>query len=143
MLTKRPTAEIIKEWERIFQENRNALMPNRRTGAEVDEYFRKKYGYEVLDSEKMREIVEYNIMHSNHNKEKLPEGMLPIINLYKVKDSDVIVGIDSVTGFFQVEGKDTEKLEEIFDDLFAFRGLDAMDIENYFLVAQYIECTNK
>ena len=92
---------------------------------------------------KMREIVEYNIMHSNHNKEKLPEGMLPRINLYKVKDSDVIVGIDSVTGFFQVEGKDTERMEEIFDDLFAFRGLDAMDIENYFLVAQYIECTNK
>lgn len=143
MLTTKPTAEMIKNWQKTFEENRGTLFPNRKTGKEVDEYFRKKYGYEVLESEKMREIVEYNITHSNHNKEKLPEGMLPKITLYKVNDSDIIVCIDSITGFFQVEGEDTERMKEIFDDLFAFRGLDAVDIENYFLVAQYIECTNK
>lgn len=143
MLTKKPTAEMIKAWEKTFKENHDTLFPNRKTGKEVDEYFKEKYEYDELDSEKHREIVEYNIMHSNHNKAKLPEDVLPQISIYKVKETDIIVGIDRITGFFQVEGEDIDKVAEIHDDLFAFRGLDAADIENYFLVAQYIECTSK
>ena len=143
MLTKRPTPEMIKEWEKIFEENRKELFPNRKTGKEVDEYFRNNYSYTELDSAKFKEIVEYNIMHSIHNKAKLPDGDIPKINIYKIENSDIILGIDLITGFFQIEGEDMGKVAEIFDDLYAFRGLDGMDIENYFLVAQYIECTNK
>lgn len=143
MLTTRPTAEMIKDWQKTFEENHNALFPNRKTGKEVDEHFKSRYEYEELDSPKQKEIIEYNIMHSNHNKAKLPEGVLPQVAIYRLRDSDIIIGIDKITGFFQIEGEDTEKVAEIYDELFAFRGLDGMDIENYFLVAQYIECTNK
>lgn len=143
MLTTKPTAEMIKKWQKTFEENRGTLFPNRKTGKEVDEYFTSNYAYEELDSQKYRDIIEYNIMHSNHNKEKLPEGVSPQITIYKEKDSDIIVGIDRISGFFQIEGDDIEKVAKIYDDLFAFRGLDGMDIENYFLVAQYIDCINK
>ena len=143
MLTTKPTAEVTQKWKKTFEENRDNLFPNRKTGKELDEYFKKSYDYEELDSPKHKEIVEYNIMHSNHNKAKLSEGVIPEIAVYKIKNTDIFVGIDKVTGFFQVESKDTEKMAEIYDDLFAFRGLDLMDIDNYFLVAQYIECTNK
>lgn len=143
MLTTKPTVETIENWKKIFEENRNNLFPNRKTGNEVDEHFKKSYDYEELDSPKHKEIVEYNIMHSNHNKAKLPDGVLPQIVVYKVKNTDILVGIDKVTGFFQIESKDIEKMAEIYDELFAFRGLDLMDIDNYFLVAQYVECTNK
>ena len=34
-------------------------------------------------------------------------------------------------------------MAKIYDDLFVFRGLDEKDLENYFLVAQYIECREK
>lgn len=143
MLTSRPTPQMIERWKTLFEENHDKLFPNRRSGKEVDEHFKKSYDYEEIDSPKHKEIIEYNIMHSNHNKAKLPDDMTPEIAVYKVKNTDILVGIDKVTGFFQVESKDTEKMAEIYDDLFAFRGLDLMDIDNYFLVAQYIECTNK
>lgn len=49
----------------------------------------------------------------------------------------MFVGIDLVSGYFYVEGS-----EEIYDDLFAFRGLDERDLDNFFLVAEYVKCTN-
>lgn len=143
MLTTKPTVEMTQKWKKVFEDNHDKLFPNRKTGKEVDEYFKKNYEYEELDSPKHKEIVEYNITHSNHNKAKLPDDMMPEIAIYKIKNTDILVGIDRVTGFFQIESKNTEKMAEIYDDLFAFRGLDLMDIDNYFLVAQYIECTNK
>ncbi len=143
MLTTKPTVEMIEKWKKTFEENRNNLFPNRKNGKEVDEHFKSIYDYEELDSPKHKKIIEYNIMHSNHNKAKLSDGMMPEIAIYKIRNTDILVGIDRVTGFFQVESKDTEKMAEVYDDLFAFRGLDLMDIDNYFLVAQYIECTNK
>ncbi len=143
MLTTKPTVEMIEKWKKIFEENQNNLFPNRKTGKEVDEHFKTKYDYEELDSPKHKEIVEYNIMHSNHNKAKLPDGVLPQIAIYKIKNTDILVGIDRITGFFQIESEDKDKMAEIYDELFAFRGLDLMDIDNYFLVAQYIECTSK
>ncbi len=81
-------------------------------------------------------------MKNESNREKLPQGAVPQIVAYKAKDSSVLVGIDLVTGFFHIEGKDINRVAEIYDDLFLFRGLDETDIKNYFLVAQYIQCLN-
>ena len=36
MLTTKPTAEMIKKWQKTFEENRGTLFPNRKTGKEVD-----------------------------------------------------------------------------------------------------------
>lgn len=142
MLTTAPTIEMIQEWKCIYNENRDKLKPNRKSGAEINDYFCNKYRFEKLDSLSFHDVVEFNIMKNESNREKLPQGAVPQIVAYKAKDSSVLVGIDLVTGFFHIEGKDINRVAEIYDDLFLFRGLDETDIKNYFLVAQYIQCLN-
>ena len=141
MLTTEPTIEMIQEWKCIYNENRDKLKPNRKSGAEIND-FCNKYRFEKLDSLSFHDVVEFNIMKNESNREKLPQGAVPQIVAYKAKDSSVLVGIDLVTGFFHIEGKDINRVAEIYDDLFLFRGLDETDIKNYFLVAQYIQCLN-
>lgn len=47
MLTVEPTSELIAEWKRIFEAHHPAMKPNRKTGAEVDQYFRDKYAHRI------------------------------------------------------------------------------------------------
>lgn len=142
MLTTEPTFEMLEEWKRIYNENRGILKPNRKSGVEINDYFCTKYLFEVFDSRRFRDVVKCNVMENEPNREKLPKGAEPKIIAYKDKESGILVGIDLVTGFFHVEGKDFNKVAAIYDDLFVFRGLDASDLDNYFLVAQYVQCLN-
>ena len=140
MLTKMPTQEMIDEWKKIFEENRASLMPNRKTGIEIDNYLKTHYYVMPINTDKANKVVVENIMNNEPLKEKLPQGVFPCPVTYYVGDEKVFVGIDLVTGYFQCEEKGAEK---IFDDLFAYRGLDEMDLKNYFLVAEYIKCTSR
>ena len=58
-------------------------------------------------------------------------------------DADVYVGIDLVTGFFHIESKHIEKCIPIYDDLYVKRGLDKSDLQNYVLVGQYMELSDR
>lgn len=62
---------------------------------------------------------------------------------YKIESYNIMVGIDLVTGYFHVESENMDKAEKVYNDLFVFRGLDEKDLENYFLVGQYIQLQNK
>lgn len=66
----------------------------------------------------------------------------PLISTY-ILDDNLYVGIDLKSGFFQVECEDIKKMTLIWDDLFLTRGLGTDDVNNYFLVAQYITLLNK
>ena len=44
---------------------------------------------------------------------------------------------------FHVESENIEEVIPIHDDLFAYRGLDAEDINNFFLVAEYVKLTQR
>ena len=137
MLTTKPTAEMIKEWQRIYKDYRECLFPNRKSGEQVNNYFIDKYKPVMFTSEKFKNVVLYNIIENAHNKEKLPLGSTPNIVTYKA--GKILVGIDLVTGFFHIEGEDISIVSKIYDDLFLFRGLDEKDLDNYFLVAQFIQ----
>ena len=143
MLTCEPTLEMIREWKRIYDENCDSLTPNRKSGFKLNEYFCSKYSFEKFDSPSFTEVVKFNILENEHDREKLPQGEIPQILAYKDKITSILVGIDLMTGFFHIEGEDIDRVAEIFDDLFLFRGLDEEDLKNYFLVAQYIQCKNK
>lgn len=41
MLTKEATPELIKEWQNIYYNHIDNLVPNRKTGCEIDEYLGK------------------------------------------------------------------------------------------------------
>ena len=139
MITLEVTQEMIEEWKRIFDLHHSELSPNRKTGIEVDDYFRNKYTYQIFDSEEFKKVVELNIMENEHSRSKLSEGMRPDIHTYHV--GDVLVGIDTISGEFCVECEDIKKAIPIYDDLFVYRGLDENDLKNYVLVAEYVKLT--
>ena len=76
---------------------------------------------------------------------KLPKGVKPDVITYyvslknnKASCSKVFVGIDLITGYYIVEGS-----ESLWDELYAFRGLDEDDIQNPYCVAEYLACLKK
>lgn len=139
MLTFEPTSEMIAEWKRIFEIYHCEMKPNRKTGYEVDKYFKENYLYQIFDNARFQEIVALNITENECYSNKLPKGVLPDIQSYKT--ANVLVGIDLCSGEFHVESENIEEVMSIHDDLFAFRGLDEEDLKNYFLVAEYIKLT--
>ena len=141
MLTIAPNEEMIAEWKQIFEMYHSSLMPNRKSGDEVDKYFREKYPHQIFDNTEFREIVSLNITENDCFNSKLPKNTLPNIRSYKT--GNVLVGIDLCTGEFHVESENIEEVISIHDDLFAYRGLDAEDINNFFLVAEYVKLTQR
>ena len=141
MLTTEPTQEMIKEWKGIFDSRHTAMSPDRKSGAEVDAFFRDHYSYQLLDSAEFRDMVAAEIMENDFLREKLPEGALPDIRCYTA--DDVMVGIDINSGEFHVESEDIDKVVLVHDDLFVYRGLDEKDLSNFFLVAEYVKLTEK
>jgi len=143
MLTREPTLHMIREWQRIFQENKDTLSPGRRSGEEVEAYFCEKYQPEKLLHPAFARIAEENLLQNDHSRNKLPPWRSPEISVYGMDHPSVLIAIDRVTGFFQIESSDTARMSEIYDDLFLFRGLDEQDLENCFLTAQYIQLSQK
>ncbi len=141
MLTTEPTFEMIAEWKRIFEIYHSSLTPNRKSGNEVDLYFRGKYAYRLFDNAEFREIASLNITENDHFKSKLPKDTLPNIQSYQT--GNVLVAIDLCTGEFHIESENTEEAISIHDDLFAYRGLDEEDLKNFFLVAEYVKLSQK
>ena len=141
MLTTAPTSEMFEEWKQIFEKYHSSLIPNRKSGIEVDLYFRKKYSHQLFDNSEFREIVSLNITDNHYYRRKLPENTLPDIQCYKT--GTVLVGIDLFTGDFHSESENTEEVIQIYNDLFVYRGLDVEDINNIFLVAEYVKLSQK
>lgn len=83
MLTTEPTAEMITEWKRIYEIYHSALAPNRKSGNEVDQYFREKYSYQLFDNAEFRETASLNITENDYFKSKLPKDTLPNIQSYQ------------------------------------------------------------
>lgn len=72
------------------------------------------------------------------NKLSANEEPRPITFYWNNHDKKVFIGLDLVSGFYYVEDN-----EELWDELCAFQGLDEEDLNNFFCVAQYIECLKK
>lgn len=139
MLTTEVTTEMIAECKQIFEAHRSVMRPNRKTGREIDKYFRNKYRYQAFDDMKFKKVVEQNITENEFSRNKLPEGVSPVIKSYR--NDDVFVGIDLSSGEFHIESDDINKVIPIWNDLFVYRGLDEADLKNFFLVAEYVKLT--
>lgn len=140
MLTTEATPEMVGEWRRLFDRHHASMQPNRKSGAEVDRYFRETYPYQAMENAEFENVVAANILENAYTREKLPEGILPDIRCYRV--DDVLVGIDLISGTFHVESEEMGKAAPIYDDLFVYRGLDKEDLKNFFLVGEYVKLTH-
>lgn len=156
MLMQKATPEMIEEWKAIWENYKDKLQPNRKSGSEIVDYIAGKYPLISLNNdEKAKQIVCQNVLQNIANFEKLPEGKAPFPAVFIVENKDngkdlydkqdeifkgidIFVGIDIVSGYFIVEGSSF-----LWDELFAFRGLDKKDIENFYLLAEYVACLEK
>jgi hypothetical protein len=155
MLMQEATPEMIENWKAIWRKNKDLLRPNRKSGSDIVKYLSNKYPLRELQDERSTQVVIENVMFNEHFSEKIPKGMNPLAVtfiienrdegrlLYENQDEtwggcDIFVGIELVSGHYQVEGSSL-----LWDELCAFQGLDDKDIENFFCVAQYIYAIEK
>jgi hypothetical protein len=155
MLMREVTPAMVVTWKSIFSEYRARLRPNRKKASDIIEYLEGKYQLEESADEKLKEVVIDNVMLNEFNSDKLPAGRTVTPRVFYVRNTgngkllyqqqddifkgqDIVSGIDMETGFFHIEGSSL-----LWDELFAFRGLDEDDLTNYYLVAEYISCLKK
>lgn len=147
--------EKLQEWREIHKQYKDVLAPNRKSGQEVLDYLRAKYALEETKDENSLSVVYNNVMLNDFHKQKLPSGLKPEPKTFILKNEGngraiyesredlwgncpVFIGIDLTSGFVQIEGSCC-----LYDEIFAFQGVDAFDIENCVRVADYINCIKK
>lgn len=156
MLMREPTPEMLKEWKAVWQEYKDLLKPNRKSGQELLDYLSRKYVITEIQDKEAAEAVCLNVTMNKPRSEKLPVGAAPQPKTYFVENrgngcalyknmdeiykdvTRIFVGIDRTSGYYMVEGSSM-----LWDELCAFQGLDPADIQNYYCVAEYIACLKK
>jgi hypothetical protein len=155
MLMQKPTPQMIETWKNTWNEYKDKLRPNRKSGTKVLEYLKEKYLLKELKDEKAKQVVIRNVLDNKPFVDKLPTGAEPAVVTFIIenegngkflydnqdeifKNYSIFVGMELKSGFFCVEGSSM-----LWDELYAFRGLDEKDIQNYYCVAEYIYCIKK
>lgn len=155
MLTREVTPEMVLAWKVTFDQYRPQLRQNKKTGLELIAYLQQKYPITELNDERLKQVVVDNVLSNGIHANKVPVGKTPLAKgfiigdtgagkyLYEKQDAlyagmKIIVGVELGSGYFLVEGSSL-----LWDELFAFRGLDDVDLTNYYLVAEYISCLKK
>jgi hypothetical protein len=155
MLLTEPTPKMIDEWKSTFEQYKTRLQPNKKSASEVLEYLKQKYPLVEMPPECAELIVIDNIMMNQCFAEKVSPDSELKVQVFTVKNTgtgkvlyiqqdevfqgcDIIIGIEFETSFIMVEGSSFLK-----DELVAFQGLDAADLTNFYIVAEYISCLKK
>ena len=140
MLNKQATPQMIEEWKLLFDQYKDKLKPNRKTGQELVDYLLSKYSLTLVLDYDAKQVITLNVLKNEPIKEKLPQGLKPnpVIFCYNDDGNIIYIGIDLSSGYYCVEGNSM-----LWDELCAFQGLDYKDLENYYCVAQYITCLKK
>lgn len=155
MLTRKVSPEMIREWKETSETYRPLLCPNKKTGPEIVEYLTGNYPVRELPPDSLSEVISDNVLLNECYARKMPAGRTPeatgflIENigagkpLYENQDEffrgrPIIAGVELHSAYFMVEGS-----SRLWDELFAFRGLDEEDLASYYLVAEYVACLRR
>lgn len=147
--------EKVLEWQEIHKQFKDKLTPNRKSGKEVLEYLQNKYFLDEFNEERAFRAVYETVMKNEFQKQKLPQNLQPEPKTFILKNegngktiydnqediwenSQIFIGIDLSSGYVQIEGSCL-----LYDEIYAFQGLDEFDIENCVRVAEYIDCVKK
>lgn len=149
------TPEMLEAWIATWNEYKDKLLPNRKKGAEIVAYLSDNYLVTEIYDDKSLQMVTENILNNKSLVEKIPVGKAPSPVAFFVKDSgkgktlyenqdevfkgiEIFAGVDLTSGFFCVEGSSM-----LWNELYAFRGLDEKDLQNPYCVAEYISCLKR
>lgn len=152
MLSHPPTPEDVLAWRETAARARPHLSPNRKSADEIASYLEAHYPVIASPDPRLHDVVAQNILRNDFFARKVPAGtrldtrVFLLCNegpgriLYQDREaiyqgSPIIIGLETQSRFFLVEGSSA-----LHDELTAFAGLDAADIENDYLVAEYVAC---
>lgn len=161
MITQKPTLEMLIEWKNTFEQYKDLLRPNRKSGADLLKYLQSNYFLTEITDQKVLTVISENVSRNKVYAEKLPTGQLPLPKAFYLEDmgsghkfylsqnkdspdlwggeiTRIFVGVDLSSGFYMVEGSTM-----LWDELCAFQGVDEKDLENYVVVAGYISALKR
>lgn len=161
MITQKPTKQDLAEWKAIWEQYRDGIQPNRKSGGELLSYLQNHYVLTEIPDTKALACVSETIKLNPYLAEKLSNGATPIPRTFYVENSDkgeklysaenrdcsdlwgdeltkIFVGVDLTSGYYTVEGSTF-----LWDELCAFQGVDEKDLQNYVIVAQYINALKR
>jgi hypothetical protein len=155
MLTSKVSPDMVRAWKDTCETYRPLLRPNKKTGADILAYLTGKYPVKELPADSISEVISDNVLLNECYARKMPAGKTPdatgllIENsgsgkyLYENQDEffkgiPIIAGVEIHSAYVMVEGSSL-----LWDELFAFRGLDEEDLANYYLVAEYVACLRR
>ena len=155
MLLNEPTPEIVVRWKETYNAFRPRLTPNNRPIGEVIVYLKQNYPVTELKDQKYLQVVTGNVTLNKQYTEKIPTGKIPMPQVFQIENTGaghtlyenqddlfrgtpIIAGFEQESGYFMVEGSSW-----LWDELFVYRGLDSVDLDNFYLVAEYVECLKK
>ena len=161
MIVQEPSKERLEEWKSTWMKYKELIKPNRRTGLELLEYLQRHYSLTKIFDADALDAIRYTVTMNKPLSEKLPDGVTPAPRAFYLenagegekfylpenKDDEkiwgkditkIFVGIDLSSGFYLVEGSTM-----LWDELCSFQGLDEKDLQNYVIVAQYINALQR
>lgn len=158
MLIYEPSEDKLTEWNNIWKEYKGLIKPNRKNGEQLVNYITEKYpvkSISTINEINIFDMVYDEIKGNDYFSWRLPVGKKPVVkafvienrsngsDLYSSQDPvfkglEIFVAVDIVTGYYHAEGS-----SRLYDELCAFQGVDEIDLQNPFLVAQYVECAKK
>ena len=147
MLTCEPTKEMFAAWQETYSKYKDRLRPNRKSGAELLSYLRARYELSEFYDADALDAVAGNVSMNDFLAEKLPAGTVPQPRVFYLENSGagqkfyqtenvdgpelwggdierIFVGVELASGFYMVEGSTL-----LWDELCAFQGLDAKDLQ--------------
>ena len=147
--------EMVFEWRKTHAKFKDKLQPNRKSGKEVLEYLQNKYLLDKINEKTAFNAVYETVLNNEFQKQKLPPNSQPEPKTFILKNEGngkiiydkqeniwencpIFIGIDLSSGYVQVEGSCF-----LYDEIYAFQGIDEFDIENCVRVAEYIDCLQK
>lgn len=155
MLMQEPTPEMVQSWKETYNTFRPGLKPNRKPIQDVIAYLKENYPVIERNEESLLQVVIDNVILNEYSAQKISTGKNPLPQVFQIENTtagkrlyenqddvfkgcDIIVGFELESGYFMVEGS-----SQLWDELFVYRGLDEEDLNNYYLVAEYVSCVQK
>ncbi len=160
MITHAPDSKTLQKMKAIWENHKDILKPNRKSGAEILSYLESNYPLKEIFDKDALDVVSENVLMNEYDAEKLRGGQpvpkafylenrgkgnrfyLPEnkddVSIWGEEITRIFVGIDITSGFFTVEGSSL-----LWDELCVFRGVDEADLQNFAATAIYIEAKER
>lgn len=140
MLREQPTAQLRRQWTAVFDQYKDKLRPNRRTGQELAAHLAANYGLTAFADARATAAVSESVLKNEWFRQKLPpgEGPRPVTLWGKHNGRRVVVGVDLASGAYWVEDD-----EDLWDEPCAFQGLDEADLQSCCCVYESVSCLKK